>query len=58
MLQQFSAMFSTVVNTILEEYLCHPSVLDIGKRSKQAKYLSFFLFYGVGSDNRLEVCTL
>ena len=32
--------FSTAINTILEEYKYHPSVMNIKKQSKQAKYFS------------------
>ena len=35
-----NATFSTTINTILEEYKYHPSVLNIKKHSEQAKYFS------------------
>ena len=40
-LDKDNATFSTAINTILEEYKYHPSVLKIKKPSKQAKCFSF-----------------
>ena len=35
-------IFSTAINTVLEEYKYHPSVLAIRKHSEQTKCFSFF----------------
>ena len=40
-LDKGNATFSTAINTILEEYKYHPSVLKVKKSSKQAKCFSF-----------------
>ena len=39
-LEKDNVTFSTAINTILEEYKYHPSVMNIKKQSKQAKYFS------------------
>ena len=40
-LDKDNATFSTAINTILEEYKYHPSVLNIKKHFKQAKCFTF-----------------
>ena len=40
-LDKGNATFSTAINTILEDYKYHPSVLKVKKPSKQAKCFSF-----------------
>ena len=40
-LDKDNVTFSTVINTILEEYKYHPSALNIKQHSKQAKWVFF-----------------
>ena len=40
-LDKDNVTFSKAINTILEEYKCHPSVLNTKKHSEQAKCFSF-----------------
>ena len=53
-LDKYNVTFSTAINTILEKYKYHPSVLNIKKHSEQAKY---FFFFWSDHNRRIEIKT-